>query len=354
VDTANSVGQYTSIAIDSSGNPWISYYDSTNGGLRVGKYVGTGGTGCASSAWTCTAVVTGNSTGLYSSIAFDASGTPWVSYDSLISNSMSIAHYVGSSGTGCAVATWTCVTPDVQGQYTSIAFDASGSAWISNYDVGFGDLKIAKLFMPPGPLTAIDLYTYPGRNAPRSDGRWHLDNGYAPRATSGNCTATTDSLGFCGVAANDGSFDSLTGTHTRLIYNYAAQSNSPGSIPTITWSGRSNVAPSTAGTVGDLVMQLYNFTIGTWDTVATDSSSSNCSTANCTLKYQYNSKGASHIDYYQNVSNNFNIYARVWQYENSSSETLKTDYFYIAFDNTGNRLYLGKRFINGVKTNLVP
>jgi hypothetical protein len=262
-----------------------------------------------------------------------------------------------TTGTGCASSAWNCVSVDTTndvGQYTSIAFDSSGSPWISYYRTGIGGLMFAKLDMPPGPLTATDLYTYNGRNAPRGDGKWHLDNGYAPRATSGSCTATTDSLGFCGVGANDGSFDSLTGTNTRLIYNYAAQSNSPGSIPTITWSGRSNVAPNTAGTGGDLVMQLYNFTNGTWDTVATDSSSSNCSTANCTLKYHYNSKGASHIDYYQNVSNSFNIYARVWQYENSSSETLKTDYFNIAFDNTGNRLYLGKRFINGVKTNLVP
>lgn len=148
VDTANDVGNETAIAIDSDGNPWVSYRDSTNLDLRVARFVGASGSGCASAAWTCTAVEGTNDVGQFSSIAFDPSGNAWVSYYDGTNSALRLAQYVGGTGgSGCADTAWTCSTIESAnsvGSYTSIAFDSSGDAWISHRDSTTGDLRVAQ------------------------------------------------------------------------------------------------------------------------------------------------------------------------------------------------------------------
>ncbi|MCK4520928.1 hypothetical protein KAT95_03705, partial [Candidatus Parcubacteria bacterium] len=151
-------GSYTSIAFDPSGNAWVSYRDLTNDRLKIAKYVGDGnGTGCGtgSNDWTC-AVVDDHASydiGQHTSIAFGTSGNAWVSYYDTTNDRLKIAKYVGNgNGTGCGIGSsdWTCTSVDDHdtdniGQYTSIAFDPSGNAWVSYYDAGDNDrLKVAQ------------------------------------------------------------------------------------------------------------------------------------------------------------------------------------------------------------------
>jgi hypothetical protein len=148
VDSTGDVGSYSSLSLDPSGNPWISYYDSTpNLDLKVAKYVASSGTGCALSAWTCTTIDSTNDVGQHTNIAADATGTMWISYYDNTNGYLRLAQYVGSGGSGCASSAWGCSNLDTSanvGQFTSMAFAPNGNAWLSYYDATNSSLKVAK------------------------------------------------------------------------------------------------------------------------------------------------------------------------------------------------------------------
>jgi prepilin-type N-terminal cleavage/methylation domain-containing protein len=150
------VGDDPAIAFSPSGNAWVSYHDDTSGAqaLKVAIYVGSGGTGCdgGSSEWRCMFVdkAASGSLGMDSSIAFDRSGTAWISYRDGENQSLKVAKYVGSGGTGCAPGSsleWSCETVDKPGNNvgidTSINFDISGKPWVSYHDNTATSLKVA-------------------------------------------------------------------------------------------------------------------------------------------------------------------------------------------------------------------
>jgi hypothetical protein len=72
VDSAGSVGSYTSLAFGPDGQPAISYFDSTNNDLKFARFNG--------SSWTSTTVDSAGSVGQYTSLAFGPDGQPAISY----------------------------------------------------------------------------------------------------------------------------------------------------------------------------------------------------------------------------------------------------------------------------------
>lgn len=72
VDSEGDTGWYTSLAFDRSGRPAISYFDRTNIYLKFARWNGT--------IWVIEVVDPGDNVGSFTSLAFDASGNPAISY----------------------------------------------------------------------------------------------------------------------------------------------------------------------------------------------------------------------------------------------------------------------------------
>ncbi len=139
----NDVGTYTSIAIGADGLPVISYYDFT---AKVLKVAHCDDAACAGQNETITTVDDpANSVGEYTSIAIGADGLPVISYFDATAQTLKVAH---CDDVACTGATKTKlddppVATNFVGEYTSIAIGTDGLAVISYRDKTQFALKVA-------------------------------------------------------------------------------------------------------------------------------------------------------------------------------------------------------------------
>jgi predicted regulator of Ras-like GTPase activity (Roadblock/LC7/MglB family) len=138
VDSAGVVGVYTSIAIGADGLPVVSYWDSTNSDLKVAHC----GDAACSSGNTITTVDSAGQVGIYTSIAVGADNLPVVSYYDVTNGDLKVAH-CGDASCSAGNTITTVDSAEWVGQYTSIVVGADGLPVISYYDNANQDLKVA-------------------------------------------------------------------------------------------------------------------------------------------------------------------------------------------------------------------
>jgi hypothetical protein len=146
VDPLANIGLHnTSLALDSSGHPHITYSHSPSKFIRELKYARWTG-----SAWSSEVVdTTGQS--LSHSLSIDGTGIAHISYFDIAVSALKYAHKNGP--------TWSVEVVDDQGdvgRYNSLATDSSGQPHIAYYDNSYDALKYAWRSGPTWTIETVD------------------------------------------------------------------------------------------------------------------------------------------------------------------------------------------------------
>jgi hypothetical protein len=152
VDAVGVVGRFSSVAVDSNGDPSISYWDQTDGDLRVAvcdASESANGNCDQTGDWSTVTVDALGDVGQFTSIAVDSEGNPLISYHDSTNRDLkfAICELSASANGNCdQTGDWSVETVDLVGdvgRFTSIAVVTDGKPAISYHDLTNADLKVA-------------------------------------------------------------------------------------------------------------------------------------------------------------------------------------------------------------------
>jgi hypothetical protein len=234
LDSTGNVGGYTSLVLNSSGNPVVSYYDSTNGDLKLAV---CGDLTCS----TPPALRTLDSAGIVgrdTSLVLNSSGNPVVSYTDLTNSDLKLA-ICSNSTCSTAPTLRTLDSAGAVGFNTSLVLNSSGNPVVSYYDSTNGDLKLA-ICSNSTCSTTPTLRTLDGANAVGLDTSLVLTSSGNPVVSYFDTTNDDLKLAVCGdptclsvsarildSAGNVGQFTSLALSSTgNPVVSYRDSTNS--------------------------------------------------------------------------------------------------------------------------------
>lgn len=141
MDSAGSVGQFTSLAVEGSGRLHVSYFDFANEDLR---YATCAALCTAPASWELLTVDAAGSVGQHTSLAVDGGGRLHVTYYDGTPNFD--LKYATCAAACAAPGNWQTATVDAAGfvgEYTSLVVDGRGRLHVSFYDSTNEDLRYA-------------------------------------------------------------------------------------------------------------------------------------------------------------------------------------------------------------------
>jgi preprotein translocase subunit Sec61beta len=139
LDGTGFVGSHTSITTGSDGLGLISYFDIANGDLKVAH---CGNTACTSAAAAISTVDNAGAVGTHTSITTGSDGLGLISYFDITNGDLKVAHCGNIACTSVAAISTVDSAGDV-GVYTSITTGADGLGLVSYLDQAGGELKVA-------------------------------------------------------------------------------------------------------------------------------------------------------------------------------------------------------------------
>src|SRR3989338_5731981 len=191
--TTNFIGYYSSIAIDLNNKVHISHQDNWNFDLYYCNNTASDG------SWSCIAIESTNNVGYDTSIAIDSNNKIHISHRDTTNSNLRYCNNTASDGS------WSCIAVDSGGIYSSIAIDSNNKVHISHHEGIAADLRYCNNTASDGLWSCITIEStnnvgYLTSLAIDSNDDIHISH-YEDIASS-----SSDRLRYCNNTASDGSW----------------------------------------------------------------------------------------------------------------------------------------------------